>query len=99
MSLEHARDDKDKKALDLDPSLDPSWTVAQFFALENISKAYFYAMKDRPAGYFAGDTLRIPQSERLAWRARQMIAAPDIAARQAEAGRVRRARTAAKQTA
>jgi hypothetical protein len=97
MSLEHspARDGKDKKALDLDPSLDPSWTVSQFCELENISKQFFYGMSDKPDGYFAGDSYRIPQSSRLAWRARRMVAAPEIAARQAEAARVRRARTAA----
>jgi hypothetical protein len=93
MSLELTEHEIDKAVtLDLDPSL----TIAQFCRLEHISKPRFYNMPDRPAGYYQGDSLRIPQSERLKWRARQMAAAPEIAKKQSAAARARNATGAAR---
>jgi hypothetical protein len=91
MTLEQSERDIEKAPANLDLSLDPSFTIAQFCQLEGISKPHFYAMEDRPTGYFCGDSFRIPQSERLKWRARRMAAAPAIAARQSQAARVRSA--------
>jgi hypothetical protein len=91
MSLEQTERDIEKAPTGLDPSLDPSLTIAEFCRLESISKPYFYTMPDRPVGYFAGDSFRIPQSERLKWRARQMAVAHEVAARQSEAARARSA--------
>jgi hypothetical protein len=71
--------------------LDPSLTITQFCRLEGISKPSFYNMADRPVGYFVGDMYRIPQSERIAWRARRMAEAPAIAAKQSELARTRAA--------
>jgi hypothetical protein len=80
--------------IDGEAALDPSLSVKQFCALENISAPFFYTLADKPAGYYAGDSYRIPNSERLKWRARRMAAAPEIAARQSEAARSRAAKKA-----
>jgi hypothetical protein len=80
-------------------TLDPSFSITQFCQVENISKLSWYTLQDKPEGYYVGDSFRIPQSSRLAWRARRIAASPEVAARQSEFARVRSAAATAARAA